>query len=64
MKNLEKLYSKVNKQLEQYARDNNIKHYEIVEDSYEFENGLLFIAYDDENHEFEDFHFCIDVAAA
>lgn len=37
------------------------KHYEIVEDSYEYDNGLLLIVYEDAAHEIEKYHVCINV---
>ncbi len=49
------------KYLEDIAKQNNIKHYEIVEDTYEYENGLCLIEYADEKHEEEIGHICIDL---
>ena len=54
-------YEKAYAYLEQYANDCNEENYEIVEDSYEYENGLLLIVYSDEEHEHEDYHICIDI---
>lgn len=54
MENLEKYF-------EDYIKKHNIKYYEVVEDSYEYENGLLLIIYKDEKHEVEDYHICIDL---
>jgi len=39
-------YNEAYEYLEKYAKDNGIKDYAIVEDSYEIKNGLLFIEYD------------------
>lgn len=39
----------------------NDKHYEIVEDSYEYDNGLLLIIYNDKEHENEREHYCVNV---
>ena len=47
--------------LETIAKEKKIKFYEIVEDSYEYEYGLLLIVYNDENHEDENYHICIDI---
>lgn len=47
--------------LEKMAEDNNEKYYEIVEDTYEYDNGLILIAYFDEEHEHEKYHHCIDL---
>ena len=55
-------YDRAYKYLEKYAREHNVKYFEIVEDNYEYENGLLLIAYYDEECEYEDFHVCIDVS--
>ena len=37
------------------------KFYEIVEDSHEYDNGLLLIVYLDEKYEHEDWHICVNV---
>ena len=47
--------------LEEFAKENNVSYYDIVEDSYCFEDGLMLIAYDDEKRTVELFHHCIDV---
>lgn len=47
--------------LEHIAVENNYKYFEIVEDGYEYENGLVLIAYEDEKHEVEQEHICIDL---
>lgn len=47
--------------LEHIAVENNYKYFEIVEDSYEYENGLVLIAYEDEKHEVEQEYTCIDL---
>lgn len=47
--------------LEHIAEENNYKYFEIVEDSYEYKNGLMLIAYEDEKHEVELEHTCIDL---
>ena len=54
-------YSIAYKYLEEYAKEENAKYYEIVEDSYEFDYGLMLIVYDDKEHEFENYHICIDI---
>lgn len=50
------------KYLEQYAKENNAEYFEIVEDSYEYEHGLMLIVYHDKDREDEDYHICIDVS--
>ena len=47
--------------LENIAKSNNEKYYEIVEDTYEYPNGLMLITYNDEKHEDEKEHICIDL---
>ena len=47
--------------LKKYAEENNIQHYEIVEDSNEYKNGLLFLEYLNKEHENEVEHFCINL---
>jgi len=37
------------------------KHYEIVEDTYEYDNGLMLIVYKDAAHEIENYHICINI---
>jgi len=54
-------YEKGYELLNQCAIQNNFNHYEIVEDNYEYENGLLLIVYYDEKHEYEVSHICIDL---
>lgn len=51
------------KLLEKWCDNENVpKNFqEIVEDSYEFENGLLLIVYEDKEHEIEKEHICIDL---
>lgn len=46
--------------LEDYAKEDNANYYDIVEDSYAFDYGLMLIVYD-EDHECEDYHICINV---
>lgn len=46
-------YDEAYKYLEKYAKDNSIKNYAIVEDSYEVKNGLLFIEYDENGEEID-----------
>lgn len=36
------------------------KHYEIVEDTYLYSDGLLLIVYADEEHKIETRHLCVD----
>ena len=55
-------YDKAYKYLEEYAEEENAVYYEIVEDSYEYEHGLMLIVYSDKEHEDEEFHLCIDVS--
>lgn len=50
-------YAEAHKHLEDYAKKNNIKYYDIVEDNYEVPNGLLFIEYEDEKEEHEKSHY-------
>lgn len=49
--------------LETIVKEENIKYYDIVEDSYdyEYEYGLLLIIYNDEDCEDENYHICIDI---
>lgn len=49
--------------LESIVKEENIKYYDIVEDSYdyEYEYGLLLIVYNDEDCEDENYHICIDI---
>lgn len=47
--------------LRHIAEENKYKYIEIVEDSYEYDNGLMLIAYEDEKHEVELEHICIDL---
>lgn len=51
------------KLLEKWCDNENVPKdfLEIVEDSYEFENGLLLIVYEDKEHEIEKEHICIDL---
>ena len=46
-------YALGEKILEHIAHENDWQHFEIVEDSYYFDHGLLLIGYEDEKHEFE-----------
>ena len=39
----------------------NAKYYEIIEDSYKYENGLMLIVYFDEEYEHEVWHLCVNV---
>jgi len=50
-------YEEAYKYLEDYAKENNIKYYDIVEDNYEVPNGLLFIEYKDKKQEHEKSHY-------
>ena len=54
-------YAKGKDYLENIAKSNNEKYYEIVEDTYEYPNGLMLITYNDEAHEDEKDHICIDL---
>ena len=54
-------YAKGKDYLENIAKSNNEKYYEIVEDTYEYPNGLMLITYNDEKHEDEKEHICIDL---
>lgn len=47
--------------LEKIVKAQNIQYYEIVEDSYEYDEGLMLIVYNDEKHEEEVYHICIDL---
>ena len=60
---LDTKYNKATAYLEEYAFKNCINHYEIVEDTYDYEYkyGLLFIWYADKEHKEEIDHFCINV---
>lgn len=49
------------KHLREVAKSNNEECYEIVEDTYEYENGLLLIAYCDEDYECEKYILSIDL---
>jgi len=53
-------YLRAYEYLRQYA--GNEEYYEIVEDSMEYENGLMLIVYFDEAHESEKYHFCVDIS--
>ena len=44
---------KAKAKLEEIAKQDNEEYYEIVEDSYEFEYGLMLIVYRDDAHEEE-----------
>ena len=55
-------YGKAYEYLKQYAKENNAKYFEIVEDNYEYEYGLLLIVYHDKKCEHEDYHICVDVS--
>lgn len=54
-------YTKGKEYLERIAKSNGEKYYEIVEDTYEYPNGLMLITYNDEAHEDEKDHICIDL---
>lgn len=54
-------YARGKDYLENIAKSNNEKYYEIVEDTYEYPNGLMLITYNDEKHEDEKEHICIDL---
>lgn len=45
------------------AAEKDLTHppYEIVEDTYKFENGLLLIVYKDSEHKEEDWHMCVNI---
>lgn len=47
--------------LKNLAKEQNAKFYEIVEDSYEYDNGLLLIIYTDSEHKQEISHYCVNV---
>lgn len=49
------------KYFETIIKQNNIKYYEIVEDTYEYDNGLCLIEYADKECEEEIGHTCIDL---
>ena len=49
------------KYLENLAKEKRAKYYEIVEDTYKYENGLLLITYDDKEHECENGYTCVNV---
>lgn len=55
------LYTKANDFLKELVRKQNEKYYEIVECSHDFDNGLMLIAYDDTNHNYEKYHICINI---
>ena len=59
--NYYKNYEIGKKLLEKIVKAQHIEHYEIVEDSYEYEYGLMLIVYNDEKHEEEVYHICIDL---
>ena len=46
--------------LQQYVNDCNLKNYEIVEDTYEYDNGIRLIVYEDADCEIENYHICIE----
>ena len=54
-------YNKATAYLEEYAFKNCIKHFEIVEDTYDYKYGLRFIWYTDKKHKEKIDHFCINV---
>lgn len=54
-------YKKAFKTLKEYARFHKVEHYEIAEDTYEYENGAIVIFYSDKEHEHEISHYCINV---
>lgn len=54
-------YDKAHEYLEKYAKKNGAEHFEIVEESYEYEHGLVLIVYHDKEHQYEDYSVCIDV---
>lgn len=53
-------YKKAENYLKSFLMDGE-QHYEIVEDTYEYENGLMLIVYQDEAHEIESRHICVDI---
>lgn len=62
MNDYNKKYEIAKKQLKAMLSPND-KYYEIIEDSYEYKNGLLLIIYDDKEHEHEKTHYCINIDA-
>ena len=58
----EKNYTIGKEYLEHVAEENNWEYIEIVEDTKEYKYGLLLIAYEDDEHEEEIDHICIDLA--
>lgn len=54
-------YEKGLEYLENIAKEEGAKEYEIVEDTYEYPNGLMLIIYSDAEHENEVDHICIDL---
>lgn len=54
-------YNKGYEYLENIAKEDNITEYEIVEDTYEYENGLCLIEYEDKDRKDEIRHICIDL---
>lgn len=55
------MYNKAEEFLKNKVIETNEKYYEIVEDTYEYENGLTLITYYDENHEHEKDFVCVNV---
>ena len=55
------IIKKAKKQLEKIAKDNNEKYYEIVEDTYEYKNGMILIIYFDKEKTQEKEHICINL---
>lgn len=47
--------------LREQAKEKQAAHYSIVEDSYEYENGLCLIIYKDKNEEVELEHICVNI---
>lgn len=58
---LKEKYEKAEKYFKDIIQKNNIKYYDIVEDTYKFENGLILIVYEDKEHQYEKDIFCVDV---
>lgn len=54
-------YDKAYNHLMSIVKNENIQFFEIVEDSYEYENGLILIVYLDREHEHEKTHYCVDI---
>lgn len=60
MSEYRKNYALAEQVLRSFLTDDDL-YYEIVEDSYEYTNGLILIIYYDDKHEYEKKHFCVDI---